>query len=316
MKLSILLLVGLLLLPAHYTAAEDEAIVPIADTPVGGREEAAAPTADTRVRPIEVAASIYPITMLTREIGGDRIVISTVIPPGADPHHFEITPSSARSVYDADVVFMIGADFDSWILSPEPTNSQMRVELYKALSDSLIELGDTFNPHFWLDPLIAGKMGEHIGLTLITVDYAGRSHYEERMAAFRARVDSLHAAVNGRIERSGFERFISFHPAWTYFARRYSMIEVGVIERLPGYEPSARWVAGLISEVQRQGVEFVIVEDASDPGIVRGIESDTQVSVLTLDPIGRPDLAPRSTYFGLIDYNVSLIEKAAGGIGQ
>ena len=273
----------------------------------GGR--AAEPEPDR----IRVAASIYPITMLIHEIGGKRVYVTTVVPPGADPHHFELTPSSAKAVYESDALFMIGGDFDSFIMGGESSGMRVSVEFCDSFSDSLISLGNTFNPHFWLDPILAGKMGEYIGLTLISIDYGNHEYYERRMAVFRARIDSLHSAVKRRLEDGRFEKFVSFHPAWTYFARRYSLAEVGVVEKYPEHEPSAKWVAGLIAEIRRQRVEIMIVESTSDPGVVGGIVEDTGVTVLSLDPIGSPDLPGRDTYYGLIEHNISVIEQAAEG---
>lgn len=328
MKLSTLLLIGLLLIPVISVRAG----AGIADAWQAGE------AGDARLK---VAAGVYPVTMLVEEIGGDRVEVTTIIPPGTDPHHFELTPSGARAVEESRAVFMIGGGFDSWVMgtvddaaSERPRSrgaastgkaephaggegpglpAPSRVEFHRVFSDSLIDLGGTFNPHFWLDPLFARKMGEFIALTLTSIDPAGRTYYEKRALAFRARLDSLHAAARERLAATGIEAFVSFHPAWTYFGRRYGLTEVGVVEKFPEHEPSARWVADLIRRIERQGVEILIVEQASDPGVVSGIAGDTGVTVLMLDPIGDPGVAGRDTYSGLIDYNVSLIERAARG---
>lgn len=323
---STILLVPLLILPI---------LSGMAGSPTGSQ-------VDRAVNRLRVSASIYPITMLVRELGGERVSVTTLMPPGADPHHFELTPSGAKALHESRIIFMIGADFDSWLIQTSPQagakkeldspeagpdaarvrhvdsdepHSQLltKVELHKELSDSLIALGDTFNPHIWLDPLLAKEMGRQIGLNLIRADHANRAYYEERMARFAARVDSLHTAVEARLKACGFKEFVSFHPAWTYFARRYGLAEVAVVEKYPEHEPSARWVANLISEMERQGVGIMIVEATSDPGVVRGIANDTGVEVLTLDPIGDPYMPGLDTYFGLIDHNVSLVERAATG---
>jgi zinc transport system substrate-binding protein len=320
MNLSTLLLTGLLLFPVPSKRAE------------AGAGEAGEPR-------LRVSASIYPISMLVEEIGGNRVDVTTMIPPGVDPHHFELTPSSAKAVGESRVVFMIGGGFDSWApgevqlapaarsqsrepapggkaeqragLEEAPVSAFTRVEFHRLFPDSLIDLGHTFNPHFWLDPLLARKMGEFIGLTLIGADPAGRPYYEKRMLAFAARVDSLHESVRERLAETGIKAYVSFHPAWTYFGRRYGLREAGVVEKFPEHEPSARWVADLIREIESQGVKIMIVEMASDPGVVRGIAGDTGVRVLVLDPIGDPGAPGRNTYPGLIDYNVSVIERAA-----
>jgi zinc transport system substrate-binding protein len=263
--------------------------------------------------PVRVAVSIYPIAMLVEEIGGDRVDVTTLVPPGADPHHFELAPSGAKAIHESRAVFMIGGDFDSWIMGSQPPQSGIRAVFHQPLSDSLMEMGDTFNPHFWLDPLMAKKMGEYIGLTLITVDNANRTYYDGRAARFGARIDSLHASIAARLRASDIKGFVSFHPAWTYFARRYGLKEAGVVERTPEQEPSARWVATLIREIERQNVSVMIVEEASDPGVVQGIAGDTGMEVIMLDPVGNPDRHGRGNYFELMDYNVGVLERAGKG---
>ncbi|MGD9402021.1 MAG: metal ABC transporter substrate-binding protein [bacterium] len=260
---------------------------------------------------LRIATSIYPITMLVEEIGGDRVDVTTVVPPGADPHHFELTPSSARAIHEADAVLMIGGDFDTWMMGDGHRANKVCGTFNQVFADSLIELGSTFNPHFWLDPLFACKMGEYICITMVTIDPRNASYYEKRLAEFRARMDSLHAGIRARIAESGLAGFVSFHPAWTYFARRYGLLEAGVVEKFPEYEPSARWVADLIRRIESEHVPIMIVEETSDPGIVEGIVNDTDIEVVVLDPVGDPAVPGRDTYSGLMNHNVSLLERAA-----
>lgn len=278
----------------------------------GASGEAAGESGPQRNSPI-VAASNHPVAMLVEEIAGDRVSITTIVPPGVDPHHFELTPSSARAAMEADAVFLIGADFDSHYLGGKQRDDQVRLEFCEYMADSLIELGRTFNPHFWLDPLLAAEMGKHIGEALIAMDGAGRGYYEKRMVRFAERMDSLHVDIKERLAAAGFRSYVAFHPAWTYFARRYGLTEVGVIEKYPEHEPSAKWIANLVREIDRRGVRVLIVEEASDPGVVRGIADDTGAKVLVLDPIGDPEDPRRSDYFGLMNYNVSLIELTREG---
>jgi zinc transport system substrate-binding protein len=264
----------------------------------------------------KVVASIYPLTMLVNAIAGDSASVTTIVPPGADPHNFELTPSSAKAVYEADVVFLIGADFDSWAVGsgdrPAGRN-QLRIEFYKSFDDSLIDLGGTFNPHFWLDPLFAKAIGAVIAEALTQIDPGRSSYYGPRAERLASGMDSLNISIKRRLELCGFKRFVSFHPAWTYFARRYNLVEVGVVERFPEQEPSAKWVAELIRNIKELHVQVMIVEETSNPGVVMGIARDTGVKVVVLDPLGSPDIPGRTTYSGLMNYDVSLIERAVQG---
>jgi zinc transport system substrate-binding protein len=268
--------------------------------------------------PLKIVASIFPISSISAEIGGDKVEVITLVPSGADPHHFDLTPTDARALNDADAVFMIGGHFDGWLAagSVAETGPCLVIELYKAFEDSLIRVGDDFNPHFWLDPLIGKSIGEIIAMALSTMDLSDREYFSRRLAAFGARCDSLNAAARVRLGRAGFKEFVSVHPAWTYFARRYGLKEAGVLEVTAEQEPSARHIAQVIRVMSETPVKFILTEEFSNPVLAKGVASETGARIITLDPLGGADRPGRSTYFQLLDYNVSMIERGSMPAGR
>jgi zinc transport system substrate-binding protein len=257
----------------------------------------------------DVAASIFPISAIVREIGGSRVKVTTVVPAGSDPHHFELTPKRARALNEADILFIVGGDFDRWIVSKRFRDSErgVLIEFHEAFPDSLIPIGDTFNPHFWLDPLIAKAMGTLVARTLCAVDTAGCAHYEAGAREFLAKVDSLHSIFKMRLEESGLRGFVASHPAWSYFARRYGLKEYSTIEISHEQEPSARHIAGVVRSIRTNGIRFILAEEFSNLDLARAIAAETGARIIVLDPLGGDDKAGRDSYLGLIDYNISVI---------
>jgi zinc transport system substrate-binding protein len=265
--------------------------------------------ADASVR---VAASIFPLSAIAREIGGERVTVTTIVPSGSDPHHYELTPKKAKALFEADVVFLIGGHFDDWVMASEEDafGDCLTIRFHEAFTESLFTVGHSFNPHFWLDPLYAKSMGKIVGGALCASDPAGCDYYWARTRAFVARVDSLDASVAIRIEASGFTGFVAFHPAWTYFAKRYGLREHGTIEISHEQEPSAKHIADLIEKMRDNEVRFILSELFSNPELAEGIAAQTGAALIVLDPLGDADIPDRSTYFKLIDYNVSVIEES------
>jgi zinc transport system substrate-binding protein len=262
---------------------------------------------------VDVVASIFPIATIVQEIGGNRVSVTTLVPGGTDPHHFELSPRTAKALHDADVLITIGGHFDRWVpQASAATRSTINLELHKMFGDSLIPIKDSFNPHFWLDPLFANAMGRAVYMALCTVDLAGCSYYEARARLFASRIDSLHASAKQRLRRTGFESFVSFHPAWSYFARRYGIREAGTIEISHDQEPSARHIAGVVRTIRDEGVNYIVAEAFSNRDLADGIASQTGAAVIVLDPIGGTDRQGRDSYFGLMDYNISVIERTKG----
>jgi ABC-type Zn uptake system ZnuABC Zn-binding protein ZnuA len=269
-------------------------------------------TGPSEAGPVKAAASIHPISAIVREIGGDSVEVTTIVPPGTDPHHFELTPRTARAIYEADVIFLIGDHFDQWVLPGEGKDLEgcLIVRFHEDFSESLLAMGHTFNPHFWLDPLYAKSIGSEAAGALCSVNPTGCAYYGSRAEAFGAEIDSLHASIRSRLEESGFSDFVSFHPAWSYFAERYGLNEHGTLEISHEQEPSAKHIGGVIKEMIRSGVEFIVVEEFSNPDLAESVASETGARIVSLDPLGGPGTPGRATYVGLLDHNVSVIEKA------
>jgi zinc transport system substrate-binding protein len=261
---------------------------------------------------VKVAASIHPISAIVREIAGERVEVTTIVPSGSDPHHFEPTPKTARAIYEADVIFIVGGHFDRWVLPGEGKDLAdcLVVRFYEGFSESLLTIGHDFNPHFWLDPLYARAMGDTAAGALCRVDPENCAHYRSRALAFGAAIDSLHAAIGARLEDSGFNDFVSFHPAWSYFARRYGLNEHGTLEISHEQEPSAKHIGLVIRDMVKSGVEFIVVEEFSNPDLAQSVASQTGARLIPLDPLGGSDIPGRTTYADLLDHNVRVIEQA------
>jgi len=278
--------------------------------------------ARARGGPVRVVATIFPVATIVREIGGDLVAVSTVVPAGADPHSFELTPTTARAMGEAEILFSVAAAFDGWAIpadSPggrQPSGGQSGpalVVLEPALKDSLMVLGGGFNPHFWLDPLIAREIGRLACRELCRVDQANCPTYEARTQVLAARLDSLDAAIRTRLEGLPARDFVAVHPAWTYFARRYGLRERSVLERVPEQEPSAKWIARVLKEMRRDKVRLVVAEEFSNMALATMVAEEVQAKVVVLDPLGGETRPGRDSYFALIDYNTSRLERALEG---
>jgi zinc transport system substrate-binding protein len=268
--------------------------------------------AGTASASLRLAASIHPVAAIVREIAGNSADITTIVPAGSDPHHFELTPRKARAIYEADAVFLIGGHFDGWVLpgGGKDLGDCLAVDFCEELSESLLAMGNTFNPHFWLDPLYAKRMGRIVGETLCSLDSTNCALYRSRIERFGATMDSISASISIRLKKSGFSDFVAFHPAWSYFARRYGLHEHGTIEVSHEQEPSARHVADLVRHMIASGVKVILVEEFSNPALAEGIAAETGARLVRLDPLGHADIPGRDTYAGLLNHNVSLLEKS------
>ena len=103
--------------------------------------------------------------------------------------------------------------------------------------------------------------------------------------------------------------FVSFHPSFSYFARRYNLHEVGTIEAAPGREPTPRHLQDLVAAIRRYGIKVVFAEPQLNPRVAEVIAQEAGVKVLMLDPMGG---APPygSDYLQLMRYNLAALDEA------
>jgi zinc transport system substrate-binding protein len=261
---------------------------------------------------LKAVCSIHPVAAIVREIGGDRVQVTTIVPTGSDPHHFELTPHKAKAIYDADVIFLIGGHFDRWVLpgGGRDLKDCTIVDFHEEFSESLMSMGRTFNPHFWLDPLFALRMAEIAGSTMCSLDHTNCSFYRAGIADFRTEIDSISASVSKRLSEAGLEDFVGFHPAWSYFARRYGLHEHGTLEISHEHEPSAKHIAEIVEDMISHRIDVILAEEFSNLDLARAVASQTGARIIYLDPLGGEDLPDRDTYGELLDYNISAIEKS------
>lgn len=274
---------------------------------------------------LRVAATILPLADFCRNVGGDMVEVKVLVPPGASPHTYELTSEQMKFLYEADVLVENGLELTPWLdeTLEKVDNSEMITvvagdavgegDLIPALDGSELE-GENgiYDPHVWLDPELAVHIVEAIGESFAEADPEHAEEYRRNAAAYVGELEELDAYIEEATEDFSKRKFVSFHPAWTYFARRYGLKQVGVVEELPGREPGAGEIASLVDLIREEGVEVIFTEPQFDPKAAEAIadESGAQVMLKVLDPVGDPGDARKDTYIELMKYNVEVMGEA------
>lgn len=266
-------------------------------------------------QPIKVVASIYPVGDMVKEVGGDRVEVRVMLPPGASPHVFEATPGIAKELSQARLFFEVGAGLEFWAERLVRTSeNKIRVVVLSEGMKLLQEKGGhgdehgTANPHVWLDPLRAVEMVRKIGKALEETDRQGAGIYRRRSGEYIAKLQALDEEIRKAVSTFRIKSFVSFHPAWDYFALRYGLKSVGVIEESPGKEPSPRKLQAIVKAIKDYHIRAVFAEPQLNPKAAEVIAGEAGVKVIMLDPEG--GLPGRETYIGLMKYNLERLKEA------
>ena len=280
---------------------------------------------------VSVIASIFPVADMVKQVGGMYVDVTTVIPSGASPHTYEPRPSLLKKISEARVFFMIGAGLELWAgkFVRLSKNQIVIVELSEGVS--LIKLSEHnhddcehhhgeadisetesgfANPHIWLDPEIAKLMVNKIISVLCKIDNKHMKYYERNGLAYLDKLDELHVLISSTVEKFKIRKYVCFHPAWDYFARRYGLESVGVIEATPGRQPTPRSIQNIISLIKQHDIRAVFAEPQLNPKVAEVIAREANVKVLLLDPMGGPDIKGRNSYFDLMKYNLKVLQEA------
>jgi zinc transport system substrate-binding protein len=287
---------------------------------------------------LQVAATIVPLGDFCQKIGGDLVQVQVLIPPGASPHLFEPAPSVMARAFQARVFVYIGAGLEPWatkLLQSRGSKNLIVVEAAQGVTllgmdehhhgqeeseaqgrpgrlphkKNSPEAHLAGNPHIWLDPILAQDICRKIATAFIQADPGHRAQYEANLKNYLAALEELHREIDSRARGWRLRDFVSFHPSFSYFARRYNLHEVGTIEAAPGREPTPRHLKNLVTAISGYGIKVVFAEPQLNPRVAEVIAQEAGVKVLLLDPMGG---APPygSDYQKLMRHNLAALDEA------
>jgi len=239
---------------------------------------------------LRVVTTIGVLADWARQVGGDRVEVTSILSGNESPHTYEIKPADVKTVADARVLFKVGLGMEEW-LDPAIQNSGNKTLVVVGAATGLTDIvqGDEHdrsgNPHVWLDPEYA-KLGiKNLVTALVKLDPKGESLYRKREAAYFVRLDSLSAVISAQFAGLSDRRLITYHDAWPYFARRFGLDIIATVEPIPGQEPSARELARLVDLIRRERIRVITTEPQLPSVLPNMLASETGVKVVVLNPL-------------------------------
>lgn len=262
---------------------------------------------------VRVAVSIPPLVDFVRQIGGARVEVELLVPPGASVEVYEPTPRQVQFVAQAQLLVLNGLGLEFWaekVVKGSGNPSLVVLDTSKGVP-ALEGYGSGLDPHVWLDPSLAMIQVEQIRGALSRLDPAGAEDYRLRTSQYLGTLESLDQELAERIKNWRYRKFIAFHSAWRYFAARYGLEQVAVIEEFPGKEPSPQYLADVARKAKSLEAKAIFAEPQLSQRAAQAIAAEAGKEVLILDDLG--GVPGRATYIDLMRYNIDQMEKALGG---
>lgn len=292
-------------------------------------------TGPARAAELKVVASFSIIADFARNVGGERIALTTLVGPDGDAHVFEPSPADAGATAGADVVLVNGLELEGFLKRlVEASGTKARVveltegaELLKAGEeghDQDKEANDhddrdhgEYDPHAWQSVHNAKVYVENIVMAFCAADKPGCETYKANAVAYLARLDALDAEIRQTIGAIPADRrtVISSHDAFGYFEHEYGVRFLAPEGLATDAEASAADVAALIRQTRQDRASAIFVENITDPRLVEQIAREAGVKVggtLYSDALSGAD-APAATYIDMMRHNAQAISTAIRG---
>lgn len=257
---------------------------------------------------LAIAASFYPLQYVTQRIVGDRATVSSLTPPGAEPHDLELTPKDVAAISSADLVVYLSG-FQPAVddaVGAEAKDSAADVAGVAKLDRTVAEEGETgTDPHFWLDPQRLAAVSAQIEQRLAAADPAGASTYTANLASLTADLTALDGEFRAGLASCANTDLVTSHQAFGYLAARYGLTQVGITGLSPDEEPNPATLARVTDFVRANKVRTIYYETLISPAIARTVASETGARTAVLDPIeGITDQSQGDDYFAIMRSNL------------
>ncbi len=292
---------------------------------------------------MSVSVSIFPIYDIVRRVAGPDADVALLLPPGHNEHSFDPTPKDIESASKAKVGVMVGLGLDPWMeklmkgaapkarivkvgdrvptlvikddpLGDEEADKAREAAVKAGSTEGLGEHGSPHahekgatDPHVWLDPermrLIVRAVAEELG----KADSAHALDYRKRATEVDDSLAALDKEVETRTKALKTRGFVTFHGSFQYFAERYKLEIIAVIEPYPGSQPSGAYISKVLDVIKSKNVPALFSEPQLDSRPAKVLADEAKIPLGVLDPVGGG--VETDSYEKMIRFDVAQLEK-------
>ena len=258
---------------------------------------------------IGVAVTIVPQAEFVESVGKEKVNITIMVPPGANPHTYEPTPGQMRDLAKAELYAKVGSGVDFelvWMDRLIATNKNMLVvdcskgiKLQEMTAEHEHEgkyPHGAMDPHIWMSPLNAQIMVRNICEGLIQVDSDSTAYYEQNRDAYIQQLTRLDQDIRDGLSGVTNRTFMVYHPAFGYFAKEYNLTILFIEGE--GKEPTAAGIAHLIEYAKEHNIKVIFASPQFNPQSTKVIAQAIGGKVVFIDPLAKDYITNLRTLLG------------------
>jgi zinc transport system substrate-binding protein len=259
---------------------------------------------------LKVAATIFPLADIARTIGGDKITVITIMPPGSSPHTFEPTVEVIRQAGGIKALFAVGCGLDGWgqKITESLGGNVAVIEVSNDIKLRHFEDGSA-DPHYWLSLTNGEIIARNIAENIIGLDPENKDYYLKNLADYQELLTKEDAAIKQKLAGLPNKTIATFHEAWFYFAQAYGLTVAEAFEPFPGKEPTPEFLSHFIDTIKKHNITVVFAEPQFSPESIRQVAKDLNLKVRIIDPEGGGTPQTKS-YIDMMKFNTDVIYAA------
>lgn len=267
-----------------------------------------------------VSATFYPLYDFTKNVGGKKINVSNITPAGAEPHDYEPTPQQLANANDGAIFVYNGAGLEPWVdnflktYKNTAVNGSQNIELLKSNHSHDNEQGQTphaeeegathseeqahseeeatshaddqaYDPHYWLDPVLAIQTVNNIKDSLVKTDPANSDYYNNNANTYIKKLENLNTDFENGLKTCQTRTVVTSHDYFQYMAKRYNLNIVSISGLSPDAEPSTQTLAEISKVVKDKGINYIFFESLASPKLSETIARETGAQTILFNPL-------------------------------
>lgn len=244
--------------------------------------------------PVQVTVTVLPLQSLAESIGGDRVNVTVMVPPGVHPKTFEPTPMQMAALESADLYVSMGIPHEqNWkpqVMAARPDMPILHlidtVDTRRIVKQTKEGKKEKPDPHIWLGPKQLRTMVTSLRNALTELSPEDAETFTSNAQNWLDRLDAADQQAQAMLSPYAGKAFLVFHPAYGYFADAYQLRQIAIEKQ--GMEPGPKMIAKSIELARAEDIKTVFVQANFSEDEARTIATEIDGKVVALDPLG-PD---------------------------
>jgi zinc transport system substrate-binding protein len=227
----------------------------------------------------EIITSIKPIALIAKSVVGTNCSVSYIMTPYTNPHTFQLKPSDIIKMERADLIILVGSNFESWCGKVEEKFSEKTIVLQKGILSAIIKK----NPHFWTDPIYVGYLADLLYCNLTS---NLRKKTESSYIKFKINLTKESKKILKMTESVKNKHFIAVHPAFFYILNRYGF-EVRSVADGGTSSVSSREIIELLKYSNKNNIKNIYAVEGLSIKLAQPLINSSKLKLVSIDFLSR-----------------------------